>query len=118
MQIRTESGFAGLAVETVREAATRAGVSLQWVETGTSSDESLQRGLVDLWPAMIDLPERRKRVHITRPWIHTSHALVLRAEMEPPGPKFAGRIAFFRVPVDERLTRAEFRERNWFSTQK
>jgi PAS domain S-box-containing protein len=108
MQIRTESGFAGLSVETVREAAKRAGVSLQWVETGTSSDEALQRGLVDLWPAMIDLPERRKRVHITRPWMHTSHTLVLRAEMEAPGSNFAGRIAFFKVPVDVRLARVEF----------
>ena len=108
MQIRTESGFAGLSVETVQEAAKRGGVSLQWVETGTSTDEALQRGLVDLWPAMIDLPERRKRVHITRPWMHTSHSLVLRAEMEAPGSNFAGRIAFFKVPVDVRLARVEF----------
>src|SRR5262249_27687066 len=108
MQIRTENGFAGLAVDTVREAAKRAGVSLQWVETGTSCDEALLRELVDLWPIMVDLPERRKRFHITRPWMHTSHVLLLGAETEPPGPKFVGRIAFFKVPVDARLARGEF----------
>ena len=63
VQVRTDSGFAGLAVETVREAAKRAGIPLQWVETGTSSEEAFQKGLVDLWPLMADLPERRKRLH-------------------------------------------------------
>ncbi len=110
VQIRTDSGFAGLAVETVGEAAKRAGVSLQWVETGTSSEEALRRGLVDLWPIMIDLPERRKRVHITRPWLHTSHTLVLRPETEPPDRRFAGRIALDKMPIHARLVREEFPE--------
>jgi PAS domain S-box-containing protein len=108
MAIRTASGFAGLAVETVSEAARRAGLSLQWVETGTSSDEGLQRGLVDLWPAMIDLPERHKRVHITQSWMHTSHVLLHRSTAPPPGSRYTGRIVFLSVPVDARLARAEF----------
>ena len=33
IQVRTTNGFAGLAVDLVNEAAKRAGVSLQWVET-------------------------------------------------------------------------------------
>jgi|HubBroStandDraft_6_1064221.scaffolds.fasta_scaffold362161_2 hypothetical protein len=40
------------AVETIDEAAKRAGVRLEWVETGTSSDEAFQKKLVDLWPSM------------------------------------------------------------------
>src|SRR6185369_8965771 len=68
VQIRTANGYSGLAVETVSEAARRAGVSLKWVETGTSSDEAFEKGLVDLWPLMTDLPERRKRVHFSKPW--------------------------------------------------
>jgi len=56
VQIRTRNGFSGLAVEIVSEAAKRAGMSLQWVETGTSSEEALRRGLVDLWPIMVDCP--------------------------------------------------------------
>ena len=68
------SGPAGIAVETINEAAKRAGVSLQWVETGTSSDEAFRRGLVDLWPIMADLPDRRKLVHITQAVAaHQSH---------------------------------------------
>ena len=39
-------------------------ITLQWVETGTSSDEAFRKGRVDLWPLMADLPDRRKRVHL------------------------------------------------------
>ena len=56
VQIRTANGFSGLAVETVSEAAKRAGIELEWVETGASSAESLRKGLVDLWPLMVDHP--------------------------------------------------------------
>ena len=78
VQIRTATGFAGLAVETVSEAAKRAGIQLQWVETGTSSDEAFEKGLVDLWPLMTDLPDRRKRLHFSRPWLRSSYALLVR----------------------------------------
>jgi len=108
VQIRTDNGPSGLAVETVNEAAKRAGLSLQWVETGTSSDEAFQRGLVDLWPIMADLPERRKRVHISRPWLHTSHSLLMRADSEPLGRSFTGRIAIFKIPLHVRLVGQEF----------
>src|SRR5262245_47853241 len=53
VQIRTDSGFSGLSVETVNEAAKRAGITLQWVDTGTSSDEAFRNGLVELWPLMV-----------------------------------------------------------------
>src|SRR4051812_6060544 len=72
VQIRTKDGFSGLAVETVDEAAKRAGIKMEWVETGTSSDKAFQDRLVDLWPLMVDSPERRKRVHFARPWMHSS----------------------------------------------
>src|SRR5215472_2815970 len=108
VQTRTDSGFAGLAVETVSEAARRAGVQLRWVETGTSSDASFQKGLVDLWPLMADLPERHKRVHITRPWLHSNHVLLLRNGTANPGQNFAGRIAVFKIPIHLRLVRSEF----------
>ena len=110
VQIRTDSGFTGLAVETVNEAAKRAGVQLKWVETGTSSDEAFQKGLVDLWPLMADLPDRRKRVHITRPWLHSSHTLLLRAGSASPDPGVTSRIALFKMPLHVRLLREQFPE--------
>ncbi len=108
VQVRTSSGYAGLAVETVSEAARRAHLTLQWVETGTSSDEAFQRGLVDLWPIMADLPYRRERVHFTRPWLHTQHTLILRSDSPVPNRDFDGRIAIFKLPLHLRLARSEF----------
>jgi PAS domain S-box-containing protein len=108
VQIHTDNGFAGLAVETVNEAAKRAGVQLRWVDTGTSSDAAFQKKLVDLWPLMADLPDRRKRVHITLPWLHSSHTLLLLSGSAPPERGFAGRIASFKMPLHVRLLRERF----------
>jgi PAS domain S-box-containing protein len=83
-------------------------VQLRWVETGTSSDEAFRKGLVDLWPLMANLPERRKHVHFTRPWLHSSHALLLRSGSAPPDGEFTGRIALFKMPLHVRLVREQF----------
>ena len=108
VQIRTDRGPAGISVETINEAAKRAGVSLRWVETGTSSEESIRRGLVDLWPLMADLPDRRKTVHISKPWLHTNHTLVLRQDATPPDRSFSGRMALLKMPIHLRMARQEF----------
>ena len=34
MQVRTKNGYSGLSVDIANEAARRAGITLQWVETG------------------------------------------------------------------------------------
>ena len=88
VQMITEGGPTGIAVETINEAARRSGISLQWIQTGTSSEQAFRRGLVDLWPLMVDLPDRRKWIHITLPWLHTNHTLVLAPEPDASGPRF------------------------------
>ena len=103
VQIRTENGFSGLAVDTVNEAAKRAGIKLEWVETGTSSDESFRKGLVDLWPLMVDFPDRRKRVHFARPWMHSSDVLLVRDGSPNLDRRFKGRIAVFKIPLHVRI---------------
>jgi PAS domain S-box-containing protein len=110
VQIRTENGFSGLAVDTVNEAAKRAGIKLEWVETGTSSDEAFRKGLVDLWPLMVDFPDRRKRVHFARPWMHSSDILLLRDGSPNPDRRFKGRIAVFKLPLHVRLAQEQFPE--------
>lgn len=107
-QSRTNGVLGGLAVETVAEAARRAGIQLEWVETGLSSDESFAKGLVDLWPLMADLPERRKRVHITKPWLLSSNVLVTRAGDGIPEPDFTGHIAVFRLPLRALMAQQKF----------
>jgi PAS domain S-box-containing protein len=110
VQIRTNNGFSGLSVETVNEAARRADIKLHWVETGTSSEEAFRGGLVDLWPLMVNLPDRRKYVHFARPWMQTSHVLVLRVGTPSPGRAFRGRIAVFNLPLHIRLLHELFPE--------
>lgn len=110
VQIRTATGFAGLAVETVSEAARRAGIRLQWVETGTSSDAAFRKHLVDLWPLMVDTPDRRKYVHFARPWMHSSNVFLLREGASGPGRDFKGSIAVFQMPFHIRLIRERFPE--------
>jgi two-component system cell cycle sensor histidine kinase/response regulator CckA len=107
-QIRTNDGFGGLAVEVVDAAARRAGIHLRWVETGTSSDEALQKGLVDLWPLMTDLPERHNHVHFSAPWVMSSHVLLLRDGTSIPDKNFAGRMGLFKLPLHLRLLKTEF----------
>jgi len=107
-QIRTDGGFGGLAIEIVNEAAKRSGVRLRWVETGTSSDEAFQKALVDLWPLMTDLPERRRLVYLSQPWVISSHILLLRTGSPTPDRDFTGRMALFKLPLHIRLVRGEF----------
>src|SRR5215472_6118085 len=96
IQFHTAEGLAGLGVEAVSEAARRAGVRIQWIETGVSSEAAFRQGLVDLWPVMADLQDRRKFIHFTRPWLNSGHALLVRSGSPIPGRDFAGRIALFR----------------------
>ena len=110
VQIRTATGFSGLSVEIVSDAARRAGIELDWVETGTSSDEALRKGMVDLWPLMVDLPHRRKYVHFAQPYMHSGHVLALLEGTPAPGRDFRGRIAVFRLPVHVQHVRGLFPE--------
>jgi len=110
VQTRTAKGFAGLSVETVSEAARRAGINLEWVETGKSSEESLRNGLVDLWPLVVDLPDRRKYMHFARPWMHSSYVLLLREGAKIDSPGFNGQIAVFKIPLHLRMLRERFPE--------
>jgi PAS domain S-box-containing protein len=108
VQLRTEAGPSGLAIETINEAAKRAGITLRWVETGVSSEESFRRGLVDLWPIMADLPYRHKSVHFSRPYMYTSHNLLLRPGFARPNSAFTGTVAYFKLPLHRRLAHLEF----------
>ena len=107
-QIRTNDGFGGIAVEIMNEAAKRAGLRLQWVETGTSSEEAFQKRLVDLWPLMTDLPDRHRFVYFSKPWVIGSHILILRPGTPAPDRDFTGRIAMFRLPLHARLAASEY----------
>ena len=66
----------GPSIETIREAARRAGIALQWTQVPDGPDEALAKGTVDLWPLVADLPERRARFYISQPYEESSFWLV------------------------------------------
>jgi PAS domain S-box-containing protein len=71
---------AGLAVDMVREAAQRRGITLKWVFWDNSSESALRRKAVDLWPLITITPDRRKMFYISEPYIETEHCLLVRAD--------------------------------------
>jgi PAS domain S-box-containing protein len=100
----------GLAVELVREAARRIGVSLVWVQADSDSETSLRAGVVDLWPVMVITPARRKHLHISEPYLEVNTALLVRAEsayVQSRGLETA-RIAYPKRPIWDRLLQARF----------
>jgi PAS domain S-box-containing protein len=100
---RAEGSPTGLVVDTVREAARRARIPLEWKETGLGPDRALGTGAVDLWPLLTDMADRRKILHISAPWLQSQHVLVLRAGTEMPGRDFAGPVAITAVALHVRL---------------
>src|ERR1039458_3532717 len=67
----------GPVVDILREAARRRNLRLQWVFYPQGPDEALSSGIVDLWPIMGDLPERRRILYMSAPWTKMTYALVV-----------------------------------------
>jgi len=98
----------GIAYEVVSEAAQRAGIQLEWVHRKESSEAALRSGQVDLWPLVTDLPERRKFIYISRPWLQTDHFLVTREGKAVPDRGFTGNVGCGGLPLHARLIRQQF----------
>ena len=98
----------GLSVETVAEAARRAGIPIEWKEVTAGPDSALSSGAADLWPLLTELPERRRTLHISAPWMQAQHALVLRDAREVPSRDFAEKVAITAIPVHVRMVRERF----------
>ena len=75
--LRPDGGVEGLSVDMIGEAARRRGIPIVFVPIrGLLPDEALRAGLVDIWPAAADMPERRSWLHVTDPWLTNRYALV------------------------------------------
>jgi len=75
--IAPDGSPAGPVIDVVREAARRAGIRLDWVPMYRSSEQSLDSRTVDLWPVLTDLPSRRARYYITRPFTSARYWLLV-----------------------------------------
>jgi signal transduction histidine kinase len=99
----------GITVETVREAARRAGIRVKWRYSPESAYAAISSGKVDVWPLMTDLPERRERVHFSLPWMLSNFYLVARLETAvAPHPGLRARIGFDGLPVNGQVLRKRY----------
>lgn len=67
---------AGLAVEMIRRAASRAGIPIRWVSIPKTPDDAIERNLIDLYPLLTVTAKRKARFHLTESWWENEFALI------------------------------------------
>src|ERR1035441_3258467 len=72
----TAGRASGPVVDLLSAAAAREGMRLEWVFTPEGPEQALVAGRVDLWPLLVDLPERQKFLYISAPWSRMRYAIV------------------------------------------
>lgn len=70
----------GLAVDLLRTAARRRGISLQWVYWRRNSEFALRDKIVDLWPLMTITPERLQHLYVSEPYLEAEFCLLVRGD--------------------------------------
>jgi signal transduction histidine kinase/CheY-like chemotaxis protein len=67
----------GAVVDLMEEAARRRGIHLAWTHSHAGSERSLSTGETELWPIFSDLPWRRSRYFVSRPYSLVRYWLVV-----------------------------------------
>jgi len=67
----------GAVVDVMQEAARRRGIHLVWVHSSIGSEQSLSMGETELWAIFSDLPWRRSRFFLSRPYALVRYWLVV-----------------------------------------
>ena len=100
----------GPAVEVLQEAAHRQNIRLQWIYSPEGPEDALAKEHVDLWPVLGDLPERRRFLYISEPWMTTAYVLVFPESLHWRDPQegAGGTLAVARINLDMRMARAHF----------
>ncbi len=93
----------GFAADTVNAAARRAGIRLRWFQHDSNLEAVFTHKLFDLWPIVVDLPERHTYMHISEPWSTSDMYVITRSALALPGHDFAGVIDYAGARVIEVL---------------
>jgi diguanylate cyclase (GGDEF)-like protein len=109
-QYVTDGKPSGPAIEIIAEAARRRHIPIEWVLAPEGPEPNLRSGKVDLWPLLGDLPERRKFLYISDPWLSISFSLVSleSSGISSPGDTVGRSIWFTGVNVGMRVAQANF----------
>jgi signal transduction histidine kinase/CheY-like chemotaxis protein len=102
----------GPAVDVVREAALRKHINLEWVYSPQGPEIALSSGTVDLWPVLGDLPDRRRYMHITAPWLKMTYIAIFPESLNLKSPADFGAkvLAVSRISLDTRIGHKFFSE--------
>jgi signal transduction histidine kinase/DNA-binding response OmpR family regulator len=100
----------GPAVELVKAAAQRTGIRLEWVFSPEGPEKALGAGMVDLWPIVADLPERRQMLYVSAPWARMTYAVLFPESFHWTGTgDVAGKpLTTSRIASDVRIARKYF----------
>jgi signal transduction histidine kinase/ActR/RegA family two-component response regulator len=103
--IHADGSFSGFSVETVREAARRRRIELQWVTAPEGPDIALQNRKVDLWPLLTVTPAREKQIFLSQPYLQSRFSVLLKTDSDIKSfPEIAGRlISCVDIPIDRQL---------------
>ncbi|MBI3678810.1 MAG: PAS domain S-box protein [Acidobacteria bacterium] len=96
----------GLVIDVFTEVARRRNIRFQWVSAKAGADDAFQAGSIDLVPMLADLPQRRERLHLTKPWWELGLGLVSLESGKDSRPHKA--IALLEGPVAARTAQKLF----------
>lgn len=102
----------GPALDLIDTAARRRGIRLKWVYTPEGFERALSTNTLDLWPLIVDLPERRRFLYISSPWAKLTYAVVSLPSLPIHGPQDVGGrtlAATVRIASDARVIDRYFR---------
>ena len=101
----------GPAVDLINAAAERSRIRLEWVWSPAGPEEMLKTGKVDLWPVVVDLPERHSIFYVTSPWAKLSYSILAPKSSQIVRPADVGGktlAATTGVSTDRRMARKYF----------
>jgi len=100
----------GATVDLIMAAAARRHIRLQWVYAPEGSEQALVSKHVDLWPVVVDFPERHAFLYITSPWGEITYAVLLPDTGAAWPPDLAGKrlAAATAIASDVRIARQYF----------
>jgi signal transduction histidine kinase/CheY-like chemotaxis protein len=97
--IAADGGPAGAAIDILREAARRRGIQLIWFHSYVGAERSLSARETDLWPIFSDIPVRRQRFFVSRPYAFVRFWMVVDQQSRlTSSSQMKGRGIAFRYP--------------------
>jgi signal transduction histidine kinase/CheY-like chemotaxis protein len=100
----------GPAVDIVQEAANREHINLEWVYSPQGPEVALSAGTLDLWPVLGDLPDRRRAMHITAPWLKMTYVMIFpeSQNLKSPADVKSRVLAVSKINLDARIAHKHF----------